>query len=133
MGENHVCALSGTDVYCWGDGGDGQVGNGEMFTVPTPTKVLSSAAVIAAGFQYSCAVVLPNLTLSCWGLNNDGQFGDGTTNSSTTPTPGGMGLTNLDVGLVTSSTSLTTCAANASGVYCWGQGPLGTGSPPLRS
>ena len=41
-----------------------------------------------------------------------------------------MGLTNLDVGLVTSSTSQATCAANASGLYCWGQGPLGTGSAP---
>ncbi|HUL97470.1 MAG TPA: hypothetical protein VLT89_15770 [Usitatibacter sp.] len=132
-GDSFTCALTYAGaVLCWGDGYQGQLGNGssgEVSLVPVPVSGLSSGVVaIAAGGFHACALTSAGAML-CWGSNDYGQLGNGTTAQSTTPVP--------VAGLSSSVTGITagtyhTCAVNSSGtVYCWGDndfGQLGNGT-----
>lgn len=82
-----ACALTGSgDVYCWGDGQHGLIGNGATVTpVRTPVRVLRGASSIEAGTSSFCAV-MDSGDLMCWGYNGQGQLGDGTSNSAFVPT-----------------------------------------------
>lgn len=110
-GGFHTCALLDDDtVRCWGFGGDGRLGYGNIRNIgreparpgdPTanpPTPPVESVATagpvflgeeggvpltakaITAGFGHSCAV-LSNGTVRCWGYNGSGRLGYGNTRS----------------------------------------------------
>jgi alpha-tubulin suppressor-like RCC1 family protein len=68
---NHVCGLSaGGGVWCWGNGGDGQLGdNVVVFTRRTPVRVSSTDVFTSAsaGLRHTCAVNTDGL-IRCWGL-----------------------------------------------------------------
>ena len=82
-GSNHACAISTDDsAYCWGDGTNGQLGNGSSgggYRQTRPTRVLipGDAPVrdISAGSASSCAVT--DDTTYCWGWQAYGQLGNG--------------------------------------------------------
>lgn len=132
-GWGHTCALTlSGDVYCWGDNGEGQLGNDSIaVSTPTPTRVHLPAGVasiaLGAGQWHTCAVSA-DATAYCWGQNNWGQVGsaakdtcltqDGTTQPcSRTPVLAAAGL-----GLVTIGGGWGhTCALGSDGAtYCWG-------------
>ena len=77
-GEQHTCAITNTgDVFCWGDGASGQLGNGdyvdsdEPFLVPLPSSL--KAVSIAASKEGSCAV-MNDASVYCWGsTTSNGQ------------------------------------------------------------
>jgi alpha-tubulin suppressor-like RCC1 family protein len=79
------CALvTGGNVECWGDGLDGQLGDGRGVPSQTPVLVteqsgakLSGATAIAAGTNHACAL-LANGAVVCWGSNKFGQLGAST-------------------------------------------------------
>jgi alpha-tubulin suppressor-like RCC1 family protein len=80
-GYGHSCAaLSTGHVECWGEDGDGQLGNG-AHTQPQDTPVeayeITNATQVAAGSAHTCAV-LSTGHVKCWGFNRYGQLGDGT-------------------------------------------------------
>ncbi len=130
----HACALRTTGaVSCWGDGVDGQLGQGTTGGSFIPIDALvTNAIAVATGGRHSCALVGATPTAAsgsvwCWGANGDGQLGRG----SATPTRSAMptavsGLAasrNVDAG------SSRTCAVLTDGtVRCWGIGPLGDGT-----
>jgi alpha-tubulin suppressor-like RCC1 family protein len=125
----HTCARKGDlSVWCWGNNGAGQVGNGTSGSpVPSPYKTTAVATAIAAGNAHTCAV-LNTGAISCWGYNAYGQIGTGSTGAPlTTPTPiaGGRAYTRVAAG------QDHTCAIATNGdLYCWGEndsGQLGTG------
>jgi alpha-tubulin suppressor-like RCC1 family protein len=125
----HTCARKGDlGVYCWGNNGAGQVGNGLTGApVPSPFKTSVLGTAIAAGNAHTCAV-LNTGAVSCWGYNAYGQIGNGATGAPvTTPTPvaGGRAYTKVAAG------SGHSCAIATNGdVYCWGEngsGQLGVG------
>ena len=85
-GEAHSLALaSDGTVWAWGDGGDGQIGNGlrnpsGLNGFPNPFHVpnLSGVAAITAGRQHSMALK-DDGTVWAWGGNYLGQTGTGQT------------------------------------------------------
>lgn len=127
----HTCA---TDVvgaaYCWGNGGQGSLGNGSTQNRSTPTLVSginTGATLIDGGINHTCAIV--NATAKCWGFNNKGQLGDGSTVNTLIP----ISVQGISKPLTSLSTGdYLTCAVEQGGkTYCWGQnssGQLGNGT-----
>lgn len=118
-GFTHACALSdGQRAICWGDNGQGQLGDQRFGTryAPGPTTD-GTWSVIEAGGPTTCGIAEGGGTY-CWGLNQSGILGTGVnTEISTTPlqVAGGHSFTALSAGL-THMCGLTA----AGGAYCWG-------------
>lgn len=76
-GSAHTCALTVQgEVYCWGSGEDGQLGDGEATSSPLPRLVSHHRPFlrIAAGGTHTCAVDAAR-EIYCWGSNSTGQLG----------------------------------------------------------
>jgi peptidoglycan hydrolase-like protein with peptidoglycan-binding domain len=129
-GERHSCVvLVDGGVRCWGNNGNGQLGNGTLATLPAPVAVsgVSTATGVAAGVYHTCAR-LSEGAVRCWGYNGTGQLGNGTLANSTTPVP----VSGLSTATVVATGAFHSCAVLADGsVRCWGQnvtGQLGNGA-----
>ena len=81
-GSNHTCALTGDgSVYCWGNCGRGQCGDGTVlggsYTLLVPTRaVIDDVEIVTAGSNHSCAHTSASVTY-CWGDTTYGQLGSG--------------------------------------------------------
>ena len=84
MSSNATCArVTGGQVRCWGDNGDGEVGDNtivsrELPTVtrnPVDTAPLKNATNLGPGDSHTCTV-LANGQVRCWGDNDNGQLGN---------------------------------------------------------
>ena len=85
-GYDTTCAITGAsrNVYCWGVGNGGQLGNNAKSHSSTPVQVLrtdSGSALnqvkkIGAGGGHICALT-DSGNFYCWGRNNAGQLGVG--------------------------------------------------------
>ena len=128
-GANHTCVLA-TDgtVWCWGQNGNGNLGDGSFSTQGDPRQALlgTTAVMIAAGGSTTCAA-LSNNTLKCWGKGNSGQIGNNLSllsNATPVDTPVSFTVAHLEIG------STHSCAISTIGVaWCWGEftnGRLGT-------
>ncbi len=125
VGIQFECALlSSGHIDCWGDGAQGQLGDGTTESSSTPVAVsgISTAVAITAGREYACAL-LSGGSVECWG------YPPNSTSIETTPQP---------VSGISSATAIAdagyahTCAVISSGEdYCWGyneNGQLGDGN-----
>ena len=129
-GGGHTCAiLDNGSVSCWGEGLDGQLGNGGTINVTTPTSVATlgtnrTAVALSAGNYHTCAI-LDNGSVSCWGRGDNGQLGNGETSNKYTPTlTSSLGAGRTAVAL--SSGAAHTCALLDNGlISCWGYGDYG--------
>ena len=131
------CALlTSGEVDCWGDGSDGQLGNGAIDTgSATPVQVeglggtgtLSGVASLTGDNETFCAL-LASGGIDCWGAGIDGELGNGSFTPSATPVQvegvGGTGALSSVASLT--GTDGTLCALLTSGkVDCWGDGFFG--------
>ncbi len=93
-GRWHTCALAGEgQLYCWGHGLEGQLGNALTDDQPYPTPVKRSpglpvlgATATDLGESHSCMLQAEG-KVSCWGGNSSGQCGVEPSASTTYPTP----------------------------------------------
>ena len=149
-GGNHTCALTDSGgIKCWGDNGDGQLGDGGggvscglpfwfesvcRLTAVDVAGLQSGVQAIAAGGSHTCALTGAG-GVKCWGDNVYSQLGDGTT-AANRSTP--VNVAGLQSGVkAIAAGSLHTCAlTGAGGVKCWGYnalGGLGDGTTTTRS
>lgn len=134
-GGLHTCAINNSNqIFCWGAGSMGQLGDGNNTASNTPVYInmldfeLNQASTIASGYEHTCSIDIGGKML-CWGSNQEGQLGDGTNFAKPFPSfpSTGEGLLQLDVvGISVSVSRGTTCASDSSGkLYCWGEGTSG--------
>ena len=131
-GRAHTCVLALTEyletaLYCWGDNGQGQLGDSSLTSRSSPVQVAAQAYQVAVGRDHTC-VVTEERTVSCWGRNDAGQLGIGTLSAAeSTPqeVPGLTGIVDVSAG------DDNTCAVDDDGeAWCWGSdshGQLGDG------
>ena len=136
-GGNFSCAIASGAAFCWGEGGNGELGIGIRANSNVPMSVLSTSALqgktftqVEAGQNHACAIA--SGAAYCWGYNQSGQIGDNTRNSSNTPVPViATGVLAGKVVTVISAGQNHSCAIASGAAYCWGsnnEGALGDGS-----
>ena len=134
LGRDHSCAvLENGNVYCWGKGNYGQLGDGNIGSHEqvhaTQLEDLSNITSIYSGPYHSCAINNERKVF-CWGLGSNGQLGDNNVASHESGTP--TQIANLSDVIELSMGYGHTCALRLGGeVQCWGSttsGQLGNGS-----
>lgn len=137
-GSAHACEVRGPmgTVACWGNGRDGQLGDGTMASRSTPTVIaadaLSGVTDVTLGGRHTCALRADG-TVWCWGANESGQLGDGTRTPRPAPVPV-RDATGEPLGSIVqlAAGGAFTCARTDAGqVACWGgnaYGELGQGA-----
>jgi alpha-tubulin suppressor-like RCC1 family protein len=134
-GHTHTCGLATSGLFCWGDGGSGQLGIGsaglqlEPKSVSAPTAGGSWTAV-AVGAAHTCALesASSGVTLWCWGSSEFSANG-GDSGGEDVEVP-------VQVGGDTDWSSITagdwhTCGLRGTNLYCWGRdeaGQVGNGN-----
>jgi CSLREA domain-containing protein len=136
-GTDHACALLATGgVRCWGNNGDGELGDGTTTQRLTPVAVFglsSGVAAITAGNNFTCALMVAG-GVKCWGSDGSGQLGNGPT---TTQQPTPVDVTGLSGGVGAVAAGFNhACALMTTGdVKCWGGnafGQVGDGTTTQR-
>jgi alpha-tubulin suppressor-like RCC1 family protein len=117
VGNTHVCARSGTRLWCWGVDYSGQVGDQSNGIARVPFEHTGRAWIaVGAGGDHTCAIESPG-RLYCWGGNAFGQVGDGTMVDRSQPTVVGSDTDWASVILGHDHS----CAFKTDGsLWCWG-------------
>lgn len=128
-GNYHRCALTAQGkAYCWGNGGNGRLGNGGTADSSVPVAVTLPAGVnffrqLALGDSHTCGIA-DNNRAYCWGQNGGhGGLGNGGGANSSVPVPVTLPTGVTGFHSISSRGSSFTCAvANDNQTYCWGFG-----------
>lgn len=124
-------ALDSTgNVWAWGDGSNGQLGNGSTTDQATPVQVSNLSGIVSiASFNNTTYALDSTGNVWAWGDGSNGQLGNGT-NLSTQGTP--VQVANLSGIIAIASGANNGYALDNTGhVWAWGrgsQGQLGNGS-----
>jgi alpha-tubulin suppressor-like RCC1 family protein len=135
-GGLHTCALTSAGAaWCWGNNGDGRLGDGTTNLGLAPVLVQGSITFtsLSVGDAHTCGLDSSGQAY-CWGNNSYGQLGDSTKTGTNAPIavhqPVGVTFTQIVSG------ARHTCANTSGGqAYCWGyngDGQLGVGSGVQR-
>ena len=87
VGGTHACGVTTSGaVYCWGDNGYGQLGDGTSTQRTSPVRVAAALTfrAVSGGSSHTCGLTTTRLAF-CWGDNFRGALGDGTGVSSSVP------------------------------------------------
>jgi len=125
-GDTHTCGItSAKNLYCWGNNGFGQTGDGTTTSPRLSLHRVGAAGVwtsVSAGDFHTCGITAAK-SLYCWGNNFNGQTGDGTVNTPrlSLHRVGAAGVwTRVDAG------AGHTCGiTSAKSLYCWGYNGFG--------
>lgn len=147
-GGEHACAIVGDkkQVYCWGNGGNGRLGNNSSDYQLTPVAVcapgekdcnahpLVDARTIEAGTYLTCATQGEEKLGLCWGDGSSNQLGNNNQDSyQSIPTPicapdasdcqesPLKGVIKIAIG----QSHTCAIAGNEKIAYCWGQARYG--------
>src|SRR3989339_686372 len=128
VGYYHTCGIRANDsrVLCWGQGDNGQLGDGGIGDNLIPTLINDSSpySSIGAGFDHTCGIRANDSRVLCWGDSQYGQLGDG---QNTTDYSNPRVTTDSSPYISISAGYLHTCGirTNDSRVLCWGAGDYG--------
>jgi alpha-tubulin suppressor-like RCC1 family protein len=134
-GARHTCAVSGAGTrrfyWCWGFGGTGALGRGNLAWSITPVGGGSTdVAQIEAGTFHTCSLHRALLgdagSIRCWGSNEHGQVGVADAGPVLGPTATGV----RDVRVLALGRAHS-CAGGDTQARCWGlneDGQLGNGT-----
>jgi len=118
-GGQHTCAVTAAGTYCWGYGGNGQLGDGAgTFSSDSVARLVSGAQTftqITTGESHSCGLTAAGAAY-CWGYNGYGQLGDNSTTTTDAPVAVSGGLTFSSI----SAGGAHTCGIAGTALYCWG-------------
>ncbi|GAA1548539.1 hypothetical protein GCM10009730_67080 [Streptomyces albidochromogenes] len=134
-GGAHALAVSKGRVWSWGENGDGQLGNnrsGDDSTVPVRVPNISQARQVAAGCDFSLAL-MEDGTVWSWGGGERGQLGTGDRSSQDVPQEV-RGLS--DIAEVAAGCHHGVARTEGGTVWAWGenlQGQLGDGTAKTSS
>lgn len=127
-GAEHSCGLDASGgAWCWGQGGNGRLGNGATAGSETPVRVSGNRrfSTLSAGHAHTCGLEADKLW--CWGMGANGRLGNGGTADAAEPVE--IRLPNgAPIGAVAAG-SISTCVLDRDGVaYCWGGDGIGAGT-----
>ena len=124
-----ACAVADSDVYCWGENGNGQLGNGDTTDRTRPTKVNAPSGLsfiaVDVGETHACALA-DDGSMWCWGTGSHYQLGhENGTVSYSTPTQVDFGaydvsVSSIDVGPYNTCAIGTDTDTSNEQVWCWG-------------
>jgi alpha-tubulin suppressor-like RCC1 family protein len=122
-GGYYTCGIQ-TDhsLWCWGNGGYGELGLGNQVSHNVPVRVGQYAdwVDVSAGYDFTCGVRVAH-SLWCWGYNFSGELGVGDRMNRYVPTR----LVGKFWGRVSNGADHT-CALSVDGaLFCWGEGHHG--------
>ena len=128
----YACAIQiEGDVYCWGNGNDGTLGDGTANSSNKARQVPSLTGVVklALGKNHACALK-DNGSVVCWGKNHYGVLGDGSSGSEKKTlvyVKAGQGSSENLTGVVQVVAGIDhTCALMENALLkCWGAGTWG--------
>jgi alpha-tubulin suppressor-like RCC1 family protein len=133
-GTNHSLALANDgNIYAWGQGFGGVLGNGASTNSPVPQRVIRPVEVtawlkIAAGANHNLALG-NNGKLYAWGLGNSGQLGNGTFANFAVPMPVNAPPGVSDWQAIAAGTFHSLGIGNDGNLYAWGTGLQGQLGP----
>jgi alpha-tubulin suppressor-like RCC1 family protein len=123
----HACGIDAGAAYCWGTGGDGELGNGMTASSNRPVRTIDLASGVTAihtgggpsTADTVCAIQAGKLW--CWGSGLDGRAGNRVADDVYAPAQvaGLSGVSAVAVGWY------HTCAVAGGEVECWGAGDRG--------
>jgi alpha-tubulin suppressor-like RCC1 family protein len=131
VGYFSACALmSDTGIRCWGDNGNGQLGNlsegqvGIAHAIPVqngPNDPLLGAAIVKMANFHACAIMIDGRVV-CWGRNDRSQLGlGGSDNVAHMPTEVSGLLSTGETALELAVGKEHTCVLTSSmEIKCWG-------------
>ncbi len=137
-GGGHTCAVDvAGQVWCWGRGDHGEIGDDASTDQPLPTRIALpggvAASSLSAGGQHTCAVD-PAGDVFCWGANDRGQLGIGATGGNVAAP---LLEAKVSPAMLVAAGGAHTCVELADRrVDCWGaneSGQLGDGTTTDRA
>ena len=142
-GGKHACGVTSSGAaYCWGQNGQGRLGDGTTDRRLTPVAVLAGENTsggwkqISAGSWFTCAIGLDD-SAYCWGAGSAGTLGNGATSNSSTPVRvlgGPYRTVSAGVGhacAVTADMQVDCWGSNSSGQL--GDGTITSATTPVRA
>jgi alpha-tubulin suppressor-like RCC1 family protein len=131
-GDAFTCAIesSSAELYCWGEGDFGKLGNGSTANTNVPTRVASTTGVrfkqVALGQDHACALSDANEAY-CWGSSASGRLGIGSSASRSLPAR----IPGFAFEQIAASEDFTCAIVKSGEAWCWGAntfGQLGIGT-----
>jgi alpha-tubulin suppressor-like RCC1 family protein len=125
-GGSFSCALlDDHTVKCWGQGSNGELGDGSWIgkTSPSPVVDLANVQSLASGSNHTCALRSDG-NVACWGANDQDQLGDGTSVYAAQPV-----AANVSGAATIGASGQATGALVGSTPACWGRNYNGIDDP----
>jgi len=114
------------NVYVWGNGSNGEIGNYSTESKALPTKTTIEKAIQVSMGDGHVAVLTEEGVVWSWGRNSEGQLGINCVNNTTYPMKSALDVTEISCGGYHTTIKRTDETVYAVG--CYGNGRLGTGN-----